>query len=86
MDYYHYVPIRLRIKTPFIHGKPQNATTFDRAIQGLEEITDNVQHIVHKKNAKKPFMSILFNCLNDYYANYFLAIFIRLLKSYYHSL
>jgi copper chaperone CopZ len=40
MDYYyHYVPGRLRIQTPFIHGNPQNAATFVKNIQGLEGIT-----------------------------------------------
>jgi copper chaperone CopZ len=40
MDYYyHYVPGRLRIQTPFIHGNPQNAATFDKNIQALEGIT-----------------------------------------------
>jgi len=40
MDYYyHYVPGRLRIQTPFIHGNPQNAVTFEKAIHGLEGIT-----------------------------------------------
>ncbi|HUI67450.1 MAG TPA: cation transporter [Nitrospirota bacterium] len=40
MDYYyHYVPGRLRIQTPFIHGNPQNATTFEKTMQGLDGIT-----------------------------------------------
>ena len=40
MDYYyHYVPGRLRIQTPFIHGNPQNAATFEKTIQGLEGIS-----------------------------------------------
>lgn len=40
MDYYyHYVPGRLRIQTPFIHGNPRNATIFEISIQGLEGIT-----------------------------------------------
>jgi copper chaperone CopZ len=40
MDYYyHYVPGRLRIQTPFIHGNPQNEATFEKSIQGLEGIT-----------------------------------------------
>jgi copper chaperone CopZ len=39
MDYYyHYVPGRLRIQTPFIHGKPQNAATLEKSIQSLEGI------------------------------------------------
>jgi copper chaperone CopZ len=37
--YYHYVPGRLRIQTPFIHGNPQNATIFEKNVQGLEGIT-----------------------------------------------
>ncbi len=40
MDYYYnYMPGRLRIQTPFIHGSPQNATIFEKYIQGLEGIT-----------------------------------------------
>jgi len=40
MDYYyHYVPGRLRIQTPFIHGNPQNAATCEKNIQYLEGIT-----------------------------------------------
>jgi copper chaperone CopZ len=40
MDYYyHYVPGRIRIQTPFIHGNPQNAATFDNAIKTLQGIT-----------------------------------------------
>jgi copper chaperone CopZ len=40
MDYYyHYVLGRLRIQTPFIHGNPQNAATFEKTIRGLEGIT-----------------------------------------------
>jgi len=40
MDYYYnYVPGRLRIETPFIHGNPQNAATFEKSIHGLEGIT-----------------------------------------------
>jgi Heavy metal associated domain 2 len=40
MDYYyHYVPGRLRIQTPFIHGSSRNATIFEISIQGLEGIT-----------------------------------------------
>jgi copper chaperone CopZ len=40
MDYYyHYVPGRLRIQTPFIHDNPQNAATLEKKIRGLEGIT-----------------------------------------------
>ncbi|HTP05705.1 MAG TPA: cation transporter [Nitrospirota bacterium] len=40
MDYYyHYVPGRLRIETPFIRGNPQNAATFEKNIRDLEGIT-----------------------------------------------
>lgn len=40
MDYYYnYVPGRIRIQTPFIHCKPQNAATFEKNIRGLEGIT-----------------------------------------------
>jgi copper chaperone CopZ len=40
MDYYyHYVPGRLRIQTPFVHGNPQNAAIFKKNIQGLEGIS-----------------------------------------------
>ena len=40
MDYYyHYVPGRLRIQTPFVHGNPQNAAILKKNIQGLEGIT-----------------------------------------------
>lgn len=40
MDYYyHYVPGRLRIQTPFIHGNQQNAAIFKKNIQDLEGIT-----------------------------------------------
>lgn len=36
MDYYyHCVPGRLRIQTPFIHGSPQNAAIFEKAIHAL---------------------------------------------------
>lgn len=37
--YYHYVPGRLRIQTPFIHGNPQNGTTFVKTVLALEGIT-----------------------------------------------
>ena len=37
--YYNYVPGRLRIETPFIHGNQQNAATFEKNVQGLEGIT-----------------------------------------------
>jgi copper chaperone CopZ len=37
--YYHYVPGRLRIQTPFIHGNPQNAATFDKATWSMEGVT-----------------------------------------------
>jgi len=40
MDYYYnYVPGRIRIRTPFIHNNPQNASTFDKAIRSLEGVT-----------------------------------------------
>jgi len=40
MDYYyHYVPGRIRIQTPFIHNNPQNTATFDNAIKSLKGIT-----------------------------------------------
>jgi copper chaperone CopZ len=40
MDYYyHYVPGRLRIQTPFIHSNPQNAATLEKALRSLEGIT-----------------------------------------------
>jgi copper chaperone CopZ len=40
MDYYyHHVPGRLRIQTPFIHGNPRNAAIFERNIRALEGIT-----------------------------------------------
>jgi hypothetical protein len=33
MDYYyHYVPGRLRIQTPFVHDNPQNAATLETKI------------------------------------------------------
>lgn len=39
MDYYyHYVPGRLRIETPFIHDNPQHAATFEKAVRGLRGI------------------------------------------------
>jgi len=37
--YYNYVPGRLRIQTPFIHGNPQNAATFEKTVRDLEGIT-----------------------------------------------
>jgi hypothetical protein len=40
VDYYcTYVSGRVRIQTPFIHGKPQNAATFEKTIWDLEGIT-----------------------------------------------
>lgn len=40
MDYYyHYVPGRLRIQTPFVHDNAQNAATLETKIRGLEGIT-----------------------------------------------
>jgi len=37
--YYHYVPGRLRIRTPFMHGNLQNGKTFARTVLALEGIT-----------------------------------------------
>ena len=40
MDYYyHYVPGRIRIQTPFIHNNPQHAAIFDHTLKNLEGIT-----------------------------------------------
>jgi len=37
--YYHYVPGRLRIQTPFIYGNKQIAETLEKAVRTLEGIT-----------------------------------------------
>ena len=37
--YYHYVPGRLRIQTPFIRRNPRNVTTFVKTLRGLAGIT-----------------------------------------------
>jgi len=44
--YYHYVPGRLRIQTPFIHRNRQNEMSFVRTILGLEGITSIKTNLV----------------------------------------
>jgi copper chaperone CopZ len=47
MDYYYnFVPGRIRIQTPFIHGNPKNAATFDNTIKSLEGITSVETNVV----------------------------------------